>query len=214
VVSRTMVGASVKKGVKKAMGHAFLRVMGWRAEGAPPQEQRYVLIAAPHTTNWDLPFTLALSFAFDVPIRWMGKHTLFEGPGGWFLRRLGGVPVVRSERTNMVDQMVERFGERESLVLVVPTEGTRSRVPFWKSGFYHIARGADVPIVCAFLDYSRREGGFGPAIRATGDVSRDMDAIRAFYADKVGKFPEKFGPVLLRKEAEAADASVADRESH
>jgi len=209
-----MVGASVKKGVKKALGHAFLRVMGWSPKGAPPEQEHYVLIAAPHTTNWDLPLTLAFSFVYDVPIRWMGKHNLFEGPGGWFMKRLGGVPVVRSERKNMVDQMVELFDESETLVLAVPTEGTRSRVPFWKSGFYHIARGADVPIVLGFLDYSRKQGGFGPPVHPTGDVTRDMDAIRAFYADKHGKFPEKFGPVLLRSEAEALEAAVPDRESH
>jgi len=209
-----MGGASVKKGVKKALGHAFLRAMGWRPEGAPPDDQRYVLIAAPHTTNWDLPFTLALSFAFDVPIRWMGKHTLFEGTGGKLLKRLGGVPVVRSERKNMVDQMIELFEENDTLVLTVPTEGTRSRVDFWKSGFYHIARGADVPIVLGFLDYSRRRGGFGPPVHPSGDMAADMDRIRAFYADKVGKFPEKFGPVRLRQEAAEEHAAAFDRESH
>jgi 1-acyl-sn-glycerol-3-phosphate acyltransferase len=209
-----MVTTGVKKGVKKALGHAFLRVMGWRPEGAPPADQRYVLIAAPHTTNWDLPLTLAFSFVYDVPIRWMGKHTLFEGPAGALMKRLGGVPVVRSERKNMVDQMVELFEENDTLVLAVPTEGTRSRVEFWKSGFYHIAREADVPIVLGFLDYSRRRGGFGPPVRPSGDVPADMDRIRDFYTDKIGKFPEKFGPVRLRQEAAEERAAAADRESH
>lgn len=208
-----MAGA-VKKGVKKAMGTAFLRVAGWRTEGAPPEEKRFVLIAAPHTSNWDLPFMLAFSFVYDVPVRWMGKHTLFEGPGGWFLKMLGGIPIFRSERKNMVDQMIEHFEANDTLVLAVPTEGTRSRVPFWKSGFYHIARGADVPIVPSFLDYSRRRGGFGPAVHPSGDIERDMATFRAFYADKVGKFPEKFGPVRLRSEAEAEAEAVADRDSH
>ena len=208
-----MPASPVKKGIKKILGYSLLRVMGWKPEGAPPEQERYVLIAAPHTTNWDLPLTLALSFVYDVPIRWMGKHTLFEGAKGKLFHFLGGVPVVRTERKNMVDQMVELFDEREDLVLTVATEGTRSRVETWKSGFYHIARGADVPVVLGYLDYSRRRGGFGPAVHLTGDIDADMDTIREFYRDKIGKFPENFGPIRLREEeqSERADGGAARR---
>lgn len=194
------------RGLKRAIGRSYLRLAGWREEGGRPEAEAFVLIAAPHTSNWDLPLTIALSYVYDVPIRWAGKHTLFRFPYGWFMRALGGIPIVRHERRGRVQQLADLFEEHENLVLTVPAEGTRSRRDYWKSGFYHIARIADVPIVCGYLDYQRKRGGFGPAIRPTGDVSGDMDRIREFYADKVGRYPEKFGPVRLREEDEEANA--------
>ncbi|MCB9612419.1 MAG: lysophospholipid acyltransferase family protein [Sandaracinus sp.] len=195
--------------MKKAIGKAFLAITGWKGEGAPPDHGRYVLIAAPHTSNWDFPFTLAFAWAYGVEMRWMGKHTLFEGPKGWFFRAVGGVPVIRHERRSMVQQMVDLFTEHDRLALVVPAEGTRSLVPHWKSGFYHIARGANVPVVLGYLDYSRKTGGFGGLLEPTGDMRADMDRVRAFYADKVGKFPEKFGPIRLKEELEADEIAAA-----
>ena len=100
----------------------------------------------------------------------------------------------------MVSQMARVFEESESLALVVPAEGTRAYVAHWKSGFYHIARSANVPIVLGYMDFARRRGGFGPAILPTGDIRADMDEIRDFYADKVGKHPEHFGEVKLKEE--------------
>jgi 1-acyl-sn-glycerol-3-phosphate acyltransferase len=178
----------------------FLKITGWEAEGAKPLERRYVLIAAPHTSNWDLPYVLALAVIFDVKIAWMGKHVLFRPPHGWLMRRLGGIPIFRHRSGNMVSQMAQAFEECESLALVVPAEGTRAYVPYWKSGFYHIARAAKVPIVLGYLDYARRRGGFGPAIHPTGNVRSDMDEIRDFYADKVGRHPDQFGEVRLKEE--------------
>jgi 1-acyl-sn-glycerol-3-phosphate acyltransferase len=107
---------------------------------------------------------------------------------------------VRERRGNLVAEAARRFAELDDLALVVPAEGTRAYVPHWRSGFYHIARGAEVPIVLGFLDYARRRGGFGPALLPTGDVRRDMDEIREFYADKVGKYPDRFGEVRLKEE--------------
>ncbi len=178
----------------------FLKMTGWEVEGPRPLERRFVLIAAPHTSNWDLAYLLALSAVSGVKCSWMGKHGLFRPPLGWLMRRLGGIPVVRHQTRTMVSQMVDVFGEAEVLALVVPAEGTRSRVAHWKSGFYHIALGAKVPIVMGYLDYARRRGGFGPALHPTGDMRKDMDKIRAFYADKTGRYPEKFGEVRLRDE--------------
>jgi 1-acyl-sn-glycerol-3-phosphate acyltransferase len=160
-----------------------------------------VLIAAPRTSNWDLAYLLALAEAFDLHVSWLGKHTLFRPPLGFVMRRVGGIPVVRHQRGQLVAEAAKLFSEREELALVVPAEGTRGRAEYWKSGFYHIARSAGVPIVCGYLDYARRRGGFGLTLNATGDVGADMDRIRAFYADKVGRYPEKFGPVRLREEA-------------
>jgi len=192
------------RGPKRFIGRAFLRIFGWREEGERPRAASFVLIAAPHTSNWDLPFTLALSYVYDVPIRWAGKHTLFAFPFGPFMRLLGGIPIRRDRRQNRVQQLADLFRDNPGLVLVVPTEGTRSRVDRWKSGFYHIARAANVPIVCGYLDYARKRGGFGLELWPSGDVHADMERIRAFYADKTGKYPENFGPVRLREEVEAA----------
>jgi 1-acyl-sn-glycerol-3-phosphate acyltransferase len=186
--------------VQKLLARWFLGISGWQAEGSRPQEHRFVLIAAPHTSNWDLVYLLALAAIFDVKVSWMGKHVLFRPPLGWLMRRLGGIPVVRHRRDNLVAQAAQSFEDREDLALVVPAEGTRGYVSHWKSGFYHIARTAGVPIVLGYLDYSRRRGGFGPTLYATGDVSSDMDQIRKFYADKVGKYPDLFGEARLAEE--------------
>jgi 1-acyl-sn-glycerol-3-phosphate acyltransferase len=178
----------------------FLRLSGWQAEGEKPAAERFVLIAAPHTSNWDLAYLLALSAIFGLRVSWMGKDALFRPPLGWLMRRAGGIPIVRDRRGDMVAQVARSFASCERLALVVPAEGTRSRVSHWKSGFYHIARTANVPIVLGYLDYARRRGGFGPSIDASDDVRADMDKIRAFYADKVGKFPQQFGEVRLKEE--------------
>lgn len=188
------------RALKRWLGRTYLRAFGWQEEGERPAAPAFVLIAAPHTSNWDLPFTLALSYVYDVPIRWAGKHTLFTFPWGPVMRALGGIPIRRDRRENRVSQLAALFDEHPSLALTVPAEGTRSRVEHWKSGFYHVAREAQVPIVCGYLDYARKRGGFGLSLVPTGDVRADMDRIRAFYADKRGKYPELFGPVRLREE--------------
>ena len=186
--------------MRKLIARAFLWLTGWKPEGARPEPRRYVLIAAPHTSNWDLAYLLALAEEFGVRVAWMGKDSLFRPPLGWAMRRLGGIPVVRHKRGNLVAAVAQTFAEREDLALVVPAEGTRGYVPHWKSGFYHIARTAKVPIVLGYLDYARKRGGFGPALHPTGDVRRDMDEIREFYSDKVAKYPDQFGEVRLKEE--------------
>ena len=186
--------------MRKLVARAFLRITGWQPEGERPTAPRFVLIAAPHTSNWDLAYLLAFAEIYDLHISWMGKHQIFRWPFGGLFRALGGIPIRRHERADRVSAMAKEFAERETFALVVPSEATRGWAPHWKSGFYHIARRAEVPIVMGFLDYRRRRGGFGPALRVTGDLKQDMDRIRSFYADKIGKYPEKFGPVKLREE--------------
>jgi 1-acyl-sn-glycerol-3-phosphate acyltransferase len=178
----------------------FLRATGWQPEGQRPAARRYVLIAAPHTSNWDLAYLLALATVFDVRVSWMGKQQLFRGPMGRVMRRLGGVPVRRDRRNDLVRQMADVIEASDSIALVVPAEGTRSYVPHWKSGFYHIARTAGVPIVMGYLDFARKRGGFGPELIPTGDVGQDMDEIRSFYSDKTGRFPDQFGEIRLKEE--------------
>jgi 1-acyl-sn-glycerol-3-phosphate acyltransferase len=184
----------------RLVAELFLRITGWDVEGELPPDRHFVLVAAPHTSNWDLAFLLALSLRYGVRPRWMGKHTLFRGPMGPVMRALGGIPVRRHLRENVVQQMARAFTEHEDLCLTVPPEGTRGRAPYWKSGFYHIATTARVPLVLGYLDFARRRGGFGPWFHPTGDLKADMDRIRAFYADKTGRHPECFGEIRLREE--------------
>jgi 1-acyl-sn-glycerol-3-phosphate acyltransferase len=186
--------------MKRGIARWLLRLGGWRVEGERPVHARYVLIAAPHTSNWDFPLMLLFAAAFDIKIAWLAKHNLFYPPVGWILRALGGIPIVRHKNSDVVASMVDTFSGRDELVLAVPTEGTRRRMEYWKSGFYHIARGAGVPIVPSYLDFGQRRGGFGPALEPSGDISADMQYFRAFYGDMTGKFPGQFGPVRLREE--------------
>ncbi len=186
--------------LKRWIGQAFLKATGWKMDGDRPATDRYVIIAAPHTSNWDMPFMLAMAFVYDIPVRWMGKHSLFKPPFGAFFKRLGGIPIIRHRPGGVVGQMIEHFENHESLVLMVPAEGTRSHVDYWKSGFYHIARGADVPVVLSYLDFGTKVGGIGPTIQLTGDVRSDMDRIRKFYAGKTGLRPKNVGVIRLREE--------------
>ena len=168
-----------------------LRMFGWRRKGQPPDAPKYVIIAAPHTTNWELPTALMMAFAFKVKIHWMGKDSLFRWPFGTFFKWLGGIPVDRKKSHGMVEQIIRRFRERERFILVMAPEGTRSKTGHWRTGFYHIAHGADVPIALGFLDYRRKAGGVGPVVTPSGDIESDMKAIRAFYAGVTGKHPER-----------------------
>jgi 1-acyl-sn-glycerol-3-phosphate acyltransferase len=185
----------------------FLKLSSWKLVDPPPDLPKYVLIAAPHTTNWDLVYMQAIGYASHMGVSWMGKHTLFKPPFGPIMRALGGVPVVRHERRNMVDQMADEFAKRDRFIIAIPPEATRKRSEHWRSGFYHIARAAGVPIVPGYLDYSKREAGFGPPLYPTGDIQKDMDVLRAFYSGKVGKYPEQFGPIRLKEEEPAQEES-------
>lgn len=196
-----------KAALKRLIGRGFLSAAGWKMTGERPSVDRYVMIAAPHTSNWDLPFMLAMAFVYDIPVRWMGKHTLFSPPWGRLFKRLGGIPIVRHRAGGVVEQMVRHFEQNESLVLMVPAEGTRSHVEYWKSGFYHIARAANVPVVLSYLDFGTKTGGIGPSVQLTGDIVADMDKIRAFYAGIRGLRPHNVGVIRLREEdADAVDA--------
>jgi len=159
------------------------------------------MVAAPHTSNWDFILTMAIAWSHDLEPAWLGKKELFAGPGKWFFGALGGVPVDRENPAGLVDAMVDLAHAGRTTVILVPPEGTRSKQEYWKSGFRRIARGADIPVVLSFLDGPTRTGGFGPTLSMTDDVVADMDAIRAFYADKVGVKPGRFTPPLLREEA-------------
>jgi 1-acyl-sn-glycerol-3-phosphate acyltransferase len=179
-----------------------LHLAGWEFEGPVPQEKKYVCLATPHTSNWDGLLLIGLTRSIGLQLDWMVKDSWVKGPAGPVLRRLGAVAINRSRSTNIVEQMIDQFKHRDAFVLAIPPEGTRSLTEHWKSGFYHIARGANVPVVTGYLDFARKRAGLGPALHMTGDVRADMDKIRAFYAEKkpTAYDPAHFGPIRLREE--------------
>ncbi|MFZ6045824.1 lysophospholipid acyltransferase family protein [Pseudomonas sp. CR3202] len=174
----------------EAVGHGTLRLLGWRIEGRLPDLDKFVVIGAHHTSNWDFVIFLAVKFVLRLNARWFAKHSLFRWPFARLLQRWGGVPIHRHLRLNMVEQAVERFRENRQFMLVISPEGTRKRVERWKMGFYHIARGAGVPIVPAALDYANRRVVFGQPFYPTGDEQGDLRALLAFYRPYVPKKPD------------------------
>jgi len=175
----------------------YLRLAGWKVEGGLPQDASHVIIAAPHTSNWDLLYALTMSFAMHFKVHWMGKDALFRPPFGSIMQWLGGLPIDRSKANSMVAQSIEVIKTHECLNLVVPPEGTRKKVHYWKTGFYYIAQGANVPIVLSYLDYKRKTGGIGPIIMPTGDIEADMEIIRTFYASVTGKHANAAGEACI-----------------
>ena len=173
---------------------AFLRLAGWRIEGAlPASARKCVLIAAPHTSNWDLPYTLMTAFALRLNIYWMGKSSIFSPPFGALMRWLGGIAVDREQSNNIVAASVAALKAAVGPTqLIVPPEGTRSKTRRWKTGFYYIALGAELPILLAFMDYKQKRAGLGPVFQPTGDIERDMAAIKAYYAPLRGKNAQQF----------------------
>jgi len=172
----------------------LLRLLGWTLTGSmPANTPKSVVIAAPHTSNWDFPYTLMVAFAMGLNIQWMGKKQLFRWPFHHLMRWLGGIPVDRSQSTNLVAASVNTLlASPHELHLVVPPEGTRSQSRHWKTGFYYIALGAQVPIVLGYMDFAQKKSGLGPALVPTSDIEADMAQIKAFYAPFKGKNPNQF----------------------
>jgi len=186
----------------QTLGRLVLKITGWKVSGVLPVEQRSVIIAAPHTSNWDFVFLIAATSALGVRIHWLGKDSLFNHPLGFIMHWLGGIPVNRSKRTRLVSQIAERFQSQVSLHLVIPPAGTRAHTDRWRSGFYHIAQSAKVPVIFGFLDYPKKLAGISEAMPLSGRLQEDMDRIRAFYADKVGKFPALSSTIRLEEESD------------
>jgi 1-acyl-sn-glycerol-3-phosphate acyltransferase len=175
----------------------LLALRGWRIVLLEPLPPQCVIVFYPHTSNWDFPIGLLVKWALDLRIRWVAKDSLFRWPQGAIFRRWGGIPVNRRERTGFTERLAQEFARRNTFHLLIAPEGTRDRTPGWKSGFYHIAGAARVPICLAFIDYPRREIGFGGSVRPTGDAAADVARIADFYADKTGRRPERQGPVQI-----------------
>jgi 1-acyl-sn-glycerol-3-phosphate acyltransferase len=180
-----------------------LRCWRWRTVLAGPLPRKCVIVFYPHTSNWDALVGLLTKWAFGLDVRWAAKDTLFRSPLAPLFRSLGGIPVNRRQRTGFSGAMGEAFAGRDDLRLVIEPEATRSYAPCWKSGFYHIARTAGVPLAFGFIDYSRREIGFLGNLEPTGDVAADMARIAAIYAGRIGRNPRQQGPVRLCEPTDA-----------
>ncbi|MEI6088038.1 MAG: 1-acyl-sn-glycerol-3-phosphate acyltransferase [Bacteroidota bacterium] len=166
---------------------------GWKMDvNLPANYDRCVVIAAPHTSNWDFVYSLAVFFHYNLPVRYLAKNELFRWPIKGIMEKSGGLPVYRHSKNKLVDEMIQLFKDNEKLMLAIPAEGTRSKVEKWKTGFYHVALGANVPILLGYLDYNKKLAGFGPLIYLTGDPLIDANQIKDFYKTVTGKFPEKF----------------------
>ncbi len=187
----------------RAIATRLLATAGWELEGTVPTVPKCVVLGVPHTSNWDGVLLLAVAQCAGIQLRWMIKNDWLRGPMGILLRRLGAVGIDRARSTNIVQSMVEELRRSERLWLAIPPEGTRHRAEYWKSGFYHIALGAKVPVVPGYLDYARKRAGLGAPIDLTGDVTVDMDRLRAFYAEHAptAHRPADFGPIRLRDES-------------
>jgi len=193
-------------------GKAILRLSGWKIVGRPPETRKFVATCAPHTSNWDTFFWICLCRAYGLRAHWMCKGELFVGPLGALLRWTGGVPVDRGGEKNYVQQMTQIYEANDEFIIAIAVEGTRYYTEQWKSGFYHIAQAAHVPVWMVFIDYERKHVGGGPLVSLTGDIPEDMDVLREFYDDKAAKYPERKSRIRLREEdelAEAIDETVA-----
>ncbi len=191
---RTIFTTPVVNTLFRGLSIAFLQFTGWKVEGSlPANASKCVLIAAPHTSNWDLPYTLMVAFVLRLNVYWMGKDTLFKPPFRGLMMWLGGIPVNREQSTNLVEASSRAIKAAEgSVQVIVPPEGTRSKARYWKTGFYYIALGAQVPILMAYLDYSDKRGGLGPALLPSGDIEKDMAIVKAFYAPIKGRHMDRF----------------------
>jgi 1-acyl-sn-glycerol-3-phosphate acyltransferase len=191
---RTIFNTPGVSAALRAFSRTCLRLQGWKLEGQLPAGiGKCVLIAAPHTSNWDLPYTLMVGFCLRMELYWLGKSGLFAFPFGPVMRWLGGIAVNRTQSTNLVAASAAALRAAEGAVqLVVPPEGTRGATRHWKTGFYYIALQAEVPIVMAYMDYERKISGLGPVFQPTGNVEQDMAAIKAFYAPFKGRNATQF----------------------
>ena len=189
-------------GLQQRFWNRLLGRIGWKVVGTWPTPSKFVMIVAPHTSNWDMPLGLLAGFASGILHRWpygfMMKDDRFKKPFGSFMRKLGGLPIDRRNPNDVVDQMRAAFAQRESFILAIAPEGARRKTEYWKSGFYFIALAAAVPVVPISFDYGRKEIGLGEAIHMTGDRDKDIGVLREFFRDVTPRYPNRFGFVRFR----------------
>ena len=183
---------------------ALLKLFGWSSVLVWPPEPRGLILVYPHTSNWDFVIGILFRVGNGLPAHWMGKDTMFKWPFASLLRRIGGVPINRRQSTGVIGALLEEFRRHDWLWLAVAPEGTRSYTDHLKSGFYQIARAADLPIGLAYIDYGRRQVGIDTYLRMTGDEARDLETLRVYYADKRARVPRLAGPFRFRETTTSA----------
>ena len=189
------IGASVPRRGNKLMqviANSLFRVSGWRITGEIPDEKKFIIVVAPHTSNWDFILGLITLFSLKMEIHWMGKHTIFRKPFAGLMKWLGGIPINRTSASGVVNETVTAYKEKEKLIITIAPEGTRQKVDKWKMGFYFIARKAEIPIVIAKLDYGTRHIEFGPTIELTNDRDGDIQQIRDCFNDVTPRHTDRF----------------------
>jgi 1-acyl-sn-glycerol-3-phosphate acyltransferase len=189
-VKRTIFNTPIITPVLRYLSRVSLRLFGWRVVGELPDIPKFVIVGAPHTSNWDFVMFLALAFVLKGDLRYMGKREIFRWPVTGFFIWCGGVPVDRAKPQGLVEQTVQAIQKSDKFQLVITPEGTRSLVGKWKMGFYHIAKQADIPIVAGYVDTRTMTCGIGPTFTLTEDMDTDIATIKAFFKDKVGINPE------------------------
>lgn len=177
--------------VTRVLAILFMAAIGWRITGEMPNLHKFIIIGAPHTSNWDFVLVIATATALGVRISWMGKHSLFRGPLGPLFRWMGGIPVDRRATHGVVGENVQAFQKMEKLILCITPEGTRQHVREWKSGFYQIAMQSGVPVQLAAFDYGHKVVDLGPIMEPTGDYEADLAQIKAHYAPIRPRYPQQ-----------------------
>jgi 1-acyl-sn-glycerol-3-phosphate acyltransferase len=186
---------------------AIMALFGWHVVGSVPNINKYEIVAAHHTSNWDGLLLVLASFVLKIRVHWMVKHTLMKPPLGWLLRALGGISINRTASHGAVEQMVDEFNRHDKMILILSPEGTRKKVSRWKRGFYHIAKGANVPMVLAAPDYKRKQVIIGPMLVPSGDLEADLVPMRAFFSDKTPRHPEKAGEIVVAADVRQPNAA-------
>lgn len=187
----TIFNTPILSGFFHLLTRAIMGLVGWRVTGKLPDLPKFVLIGAPHTSNWDFILFLGVIFTLRADVRFMGKIELFRPPHGWFFRYCGGVPVDRKKSTGLVDQMVDAANQADRFILTIAPEGTRHHVAEWKRGFHHIAKGAGIPIVMAVVDGKHKEVRIGQVFQPTDDIEADMKSIQGVFEGVVGINPRR-----------------------
>lgn len=190
-MKRTIFNTPIVSPLLRLLSNSIMRLAGWRVDGEMPSISKYILIGAPHTSNWDFVLFLGIVFRLKLSVSYMGKAELFRSPFGWFFYWCGGIPVDRKKSTGLVDQMVEACNRSERFILTIAPEGTRHGVKEWKRGFYHIAKGAGLPIVTAKVDGKNKAMRVGDIFHLTEDMEADMKSIQDMFKGMVGVNPRK-----------------------
>lgn len=190
-MKKTIFTTPILSPIFRLISNTIMRSVGWRVDGQLPDLPKFIIIGAPHTSNWDFVLFLGIIFRLKADVRYMGKAELFRPPYGWFFYWCGGIPVDRKKSTGLVEQMVEAFNRSERLILVIAPEGTRHHVTEWKRGFYHIAKSAGIPIVMAKVDGKQKIAHVGETYHLTEDMEADMTAIQNAFQGLTGINPKK-----------------------